>query len=90
MRNLRKEITTIFQFSNKVVETSFETLLKGNIEKTYGIDFDCAAKSILERGFDKAVIITDGYVSMDDDLKKQLKKQKLKTLTILFNDAQTC
>jgi hypothetical protein len=27
----------IFQFSNKVVETSFETLLKGNIETPFGI-----------------------------------------------------
>jgi len=90
LRNLKKEITTIFQFSNKVVETSFETLLKGNIETTYGTDFNCIAKSILEKDFDKAVIITDGYASMDDELKKQLQKQKLKTLTILFDDAQTC
>jgi len=37
LRSLRNELTTIFQFSNKVVETSFETLLKGNIHTTYGI-----------------------------------------------------
>jgi len=42
----------------------------------------------LEKGFDKAVIITDGYASMNEALKKQLKKQKLKTLTIFFDDAQ--
>ena len=37
LRSLRNELTTIFQFSNKVVETPFETLLKGNIHTTYGI-----------------------------------------------------
>ena len=51
LKNLRKEITTMFQFSNKVVETSFETLLKGNIQTTFGTDFNCIAQSILERGF---------------------------------------
>jgi hypothetical protein len=90
LKSLRKEITTIFQFSNKVVETSFETLLKGNIQTTFGTDFNCIAQSILERGFDKAVIITDGYASMSDELKQQLKKYGLVALTILFDDAQSC
>ena len=73
-----------------MVQTSFATLLKGNIQTTFGTDFNCIATSILERGFDKAVIITDGYVSMSDELKAQLKKDGLVTLTILFDDAQTC
>ncbi len=90
LKNLRKEITTIFQFSNKVVETNFPELLKGNIQTTYGTDFDCIAKSILERGLDKAIIITDGYASMSKELKKQLIKQRLSTLTILFDDIQDC
>jgi hypothetical protein len=90
LKSLRREITTIFQFSNKVVETSFESLLKGNIQTTFGTDFNCIAQSILERGFDKAVIITDGYASMSDGLKEPLKKHGLATLTILFDDAQTC
>ena len=90
LKTLGKEITTTFQFSNRVVETSFETLLKGNIQTTFGTDFNCIAQSILERGFDKAVIITDGYASMSDELKEQLKKHGLVTLTILFGDAQTC
>jgi len=90
LKSLRKEITTIFQFSNKVVETSFETLLKGSIQTTFGTDFNCIAQSILERGFDKAVIITDGYASMSDGLKEQLKKHGLVTLTIVFDDAQSC
>lgn len=90
LKGLRKEITSVFQFSNKVVETSFESLLKGEIRTTYGTDFDCVAQSILERGFDKAIVITDGYASMMDELKAKLKDQALKTLTILFDDAQSC
>ena len=90
LRSLRNELTTIFQFINKVVETSFETLLNGNIQTTYGTDFDCIARHILDHGFDKAVIITDGYASMSDGLKHQLKNYGLVTLTILFDDAQTC
>ena len=40
--------------------------------------------------FRKIVIITDGYASMDENLKKELKNKGLVTLTILFDDAQTC
>ena len=90
LKNLRKEITTIFQFSNKVIETSFSELIKGNIQTTYGTDFNCIAKSIIEKGFDRAIIITDGYASMNDDLRQQLVEHKLSTLTILFDDAQVC
>ena len=90
LKSLRKEITTVFQFSNKVIETSFETLLKGNIRTTFGTDFNCVAQSILERGFDKVVVITDGYASMSDELKQRLKEHGLVTRTILIDDAQTC
>ena len=90
LRNLRKEITSVFQFSNKVVETRFESLLKGKISTTYGTDFDCIAESIIENGFSKAVVITDGYASMEDDLKEELRKRHVSTLTVLFDDAQKC
>ncbi len=66
------------------------TYSKGDIETIYGTDFNCIAKSVIEKGFDKAVIITDGYASINEDLKQNLKKQELKTLTILFDSAQTC
>ena len=90
LRSLRREITSVFQFSNKIVESSFESLLRGEIQTTYGTDFDCIAESILERGFDKAVIITDGYASMKDDLKAELRKRELTTLTILFDRVHIC
>lgn len=90
LQHLRREITSIFLFSNKVYETRFSRLLKGEIKTTGGTDFDCIAESILERQLDKAVVITDGYASMTDDNKGKLKRQGLVTLTILFNKAQTC
>lgn len=90
LQGLRKEIQSVFQFSNKVIETPFENLLKGRIQTTYGTDFDCIAESILERKFEKAVIITDGYASMKQELRDQLKERGLRALTILFANAREC
>ena len=45
---------------------------------------------MIRQGHDKPVIITDGYASMSDELKEQLRRHGLVTLTILFDDAQTC
>ena len=36
------------------------------------------------------MIITGGYASMSDDLRQQLKRYGMVTLTILFDDAHTC
>lgn len=90
LSNLRKEIKSMFLFSNAVVETTFEELLKGKIQTTYGTDFDCIALSIIERKFDKAVIITDGYASLSEKNGSALKKNGLITLTVLFGDALDC
>lgn len=90
LSNLRKEIKSIFLFSNSVVETTFEELLKGKIQTTYGTDFDCIALSIIERKFDKVVIITDGYASLSEESARALKKLGLITLTILFGEAKDC
>ena len=90
LRNLKNEISSIFLFSNKVVEVAFTTLLQGKIKTTGGTDFDCIAESILDRQFDKAIIITDGYASMKAENKKKLQSLKLKSLTILFERAQKC
>ncbi len=65
-------------------------MLKGNIRTTYGTDFDCIAQHILDHGFDKAVIITDGYASMDAVKQEELKKHKLRILTMLFGGKADC
>lgn len=90
LQNLRKEIRTVFLFSNKVVEIPFESLLQGHLRTTYGTDFDCIAQSILDCNFDKAVIITDGEASMRDTFKVQLKARGFVSLTVLFGTKTRC
>ncbi|MFH1373239.1 MAG: hypothetical protein ABII79_05545 [bacterium] len=90
LSHLKREITSVFLFSNKVVEVPFQQLLKGKITTTYGTDFDCVAESIIDHQFDKAVIITDGYASMLESNKARLHEQKTVTLAILFDKAHRC
>lgn len=90
LRSLKEEIQTVFLFSNKVVETSFTSLLKGRIETTYGTDFDCVAQNIWENKFSKAVVFTDGYASLEDKWKQRLREQHVLTLTVLFDGRTEC
>ncbi len=90
LKQFQNEIDSIFLFSNEVVEISFHHLLKGEITTTCGTDFNCIAESILKRGFKKAIIITDGYAWMSENLKQKLEEKKLSTLTILFDSNQNC
>ena len=90
LSSLKAELTSIFLFSNKVVEVPFKTLLAGRVQTTYGTDFDCIADSILERDFDKAVILTDGYASLDKEKQEEMKKRKVQTLTMLFGGKTDC
>ena len=87
---LQNKLSTVFLFSNAVVETPVKKLILGQIETTYGTDFDCIAQSIIENQYDKTVVITDGYASLSDDLSEKIKKQKVKILTILFNGKDDC
>jgi hypothetical protein len=85
----RRRIRTVFCFSNRVIETDFSDLVNGDVQTTYGTDFNCIARSILENGFEKAVIITDGYASLNKALETQLRSMNLQTLTILFGGANS-
>ena len=53
---------------------------------SYGTDFGCVATSILERGYPKAVVITDGYADMTEEHAEALKKRKVSILTVIFGD----
>jgi len=44
----------------------------------------------VDHGFDKAVIITDGYASMTEENREQLEKRNMRTLTILFDGKTDC
>ena len=84
LRSLKAELMSIFLFSNKVVEVPFRTLLAGQVQTTYGTDFDCIAEHVLTNRFDKAVVLTDGYASMTEDNQEQLRTRKFRALTVLF------
>ncbi len=85
--NMQSDIEKVFTFSNDIVETSLKALAKGEgIRTTYGTDFDCVAASILERGYPKAVVITDGYADMTEEHVEALKKRKVSILTVIFGD----
>ena len=90
LQSLKNELKTVFLFSNKVIEVPFQTLLSGKLQTTYGTDFNCIASSILERGYDKAVILTDGYAGLSEDLSKQLHRVHTRTLTVLFGGKTDC
>jgi len=91
LRSMRNDIGSIFLFSNKVVEMPFTELVdKGKVETTYGTDFDCIAASILEKGFGKAVVLTDGYASLKEESAEKLKRAGVRVLTILFGGKGDC
>ena len=65
-------------------------LLAGKIATTYGTSFDCVASSIIERGFERAVLLTDGYAFLSNEKKVALQEDKVKLLTILFGGSAEC
>jgi hypothetical protein len=76
--------------ANCVAGAYLETVWPSNVQTAFGADFTCIARSIFERGFDKAVIVTDDYATMSDELKVQLMKCGLLTCTIPSADVQAC
>jgi len=88
--SLKAELTSIFLFSNNVVEIPFKALLAGQVHTTYGTDFDCIAESVLERDLDRAVIITDGYAGLRVESSERLKQRRVCTLTVLFGGKADC
>lgn len=84
LRSLKAELMSIFLFSNKVVEVPFRTLLAGQVQTTYGTDFDCIAEHVLANRLDKAIVFTDGYASMTEENQAQLKRAGFHVLAVLF------
>jgi len=88
--SLKRELLTIFQFSNGVVETPFSELLEGKLKTTFGTDFTCVAQSIIEGGFERAVVFTDGFADMDEAEAAELKTRRVELLTVLFGEGEEC
>lgn len=80
----RKEIKSVYQFSNAVSEITMEALLRGYVETTYGTDFNCVAQVILKEQLERAVIITDGYAALSELNAIGLQEAGVHLLTVLF------
>ena len=85
IHSLRKNVTKVFQFSNKVHETSFEATAKGKITSTGGTDFDCVIEHAIKNGYPKIVIFTDGYADASDESQRNCKSKIEKACIILID-----
>jgi len=90
LSGLRNRIRTVHLFSNTVVDVPFAELCKGQVQTTYGTDFDCIAKTILDNEYERAVVITDGYGGLKEENSAALAKAGSRILTILFADKKEC
>jgi len=90
LSGLRDRIRTVHLFSNTVVDVPFGTLCQGKVQTTYGTDFDCIAKTILAKEYERAVVITDGYGGLKEENSAALAKAGSRILTILFADKKEC
>lgn len=87
--SMKKELTLIYCFSNKVAEQSINELRKGKVDTTGGTDFNCVANHILENEFSKCIVITDGYAHMSTHLQVKVRNQLKKCATVLFETSDT-
>ena len=62
----------------------------GKIKTSYGTDLDCVAGSVIKNNYDKLIVITDGFASMNPENQHELLKRKVKILTILYGGGYTC
>jgi len=90
LTHYRNRIRSVYLFSNAVREVPFDMLCAGRLSTTYGTDFNCVARAISERGYDRAVVLTDGYASLDDDHAQLLGEDRPSILTILFGAKTDC
>lgn len=90
LQGLRRSITSIFLFSNQVIEVPFDALLAGRVQTTYGTDFDCVAESLMERRLDQAIVLTDGHAELEEVNRHHLIQRHVRLLTILFGGETNC
>jgi hypothetical protein len=67
--------STVYQFSNQVVPVSWEDLQAGRVLTTGGTDLDCVARSARREGHRRICVVTDGYVSLEEESKRILARE---------------
>ena len=83
--SLRKNIKKVFQFSNKIAETSIEELGRGVIRSTGGTDFDCIIEHAVKNNYEKIIIFGDGWANASKENKDLAKAKISKVCMILTN-----
>jgi len=76
----------VYGFSNKVFPLALEDLKHGRVLTTGGTDLDCVIEHAIKNKFRKILVITDGLVTLKDDLLKVVKRD-IDIFAIITTDA---
>ena len=60
--SLRKNIRKVFQFSNKIAETTIDEMGRGVVKSTGGTDFDCIIEHAVKNDYRKIIVFGDRSV----------------------------
>ena len=83
IKNLRKQITTVFCFSNEVYKHSMDELLQGKYKTTGGTDFNCIVKHAVDNDINKFICFSDGWADCNLHHKK-LAKKHIKDVAMVY------
>jgi len=73
----------IYLFSTKVVEASLAQLNEGRIWTTGGTDFDVVLRHILDHGFRRALLVTDGIGSVSPAVASRTRSLGIDLFAVL-------
>jgi hypothetical protein len=76
----------VYQFSNEVVEVTPAELRDGLLETTGGTDFDCVIRHALEHDFARILVVTDGFASLDAELRARAESRGLRIFVVLTSE----
>ncbi|MBL4844450.1 MAG: VWA domain-containing protein [Planctomycetes bacterium] len=69
-------------FSNEVSDISLAELAKGRRRTTWGTDFDCLLEHALEAGYQRILVVTDGYASFKAEVAERVRKRGLRVFLL--------
>lgn len=82
--HIRRELSEpIYLFSTQVVEASLSQLQEGNIWTTGGTDFDLVLRHILDHGFRRALLVTDGQGRVSPPVAQRTRAARVDLLALL-------
>lgn len=81
--SLRKNIRKVFQFSNKIAETTIDEMGRGVVKSTGGTDFDCIIEHAVKNDYRKIIVFGDGWANASEENQSLAKAKISKVCTIL-------